>query len=74
MSKLENHLIRYTKGWEKSDEQQMNVSKEQIKALFLELIGEDEKATSDDAFDTVRSARLGRNDLRAELRAKIEEL
>lgn len=45
-----------------------------IKQLLLELVGEDEKPTADDAFDTVRSFRQGRNDFRAELRKKINKL
>lgn len=49
----------------------MRLRKQQIKDLMLEIIGEDEEV---DNFDDDEYQKERRNDLRTELRQKVEEL
>lgn len=71
MSKLDELLRIYkpvfTTHEARMTEGQYEIMKQAIKALYLELIGEDEKDYDEDRF-------IGRNQIRAELRQKVEEL
>lgn len=50
------------------------LAKQEVKQLFLDLVGEDEPDTRKDSYSVTAIYKDYRNDLRAELRKKIELL
>lgn len=77
MSQLDDILEEVRKeGWNSGWNGDLNPLKDRVKELFLELIGEDAKFKSGGRdSDNLKNGRIrSRNDYKAELRQKVEEL